>query len=649
MADNLSFEIPRDVRNFSHDFRIAIFSFLRPFKDIATFNYDDASIVLTPQGVTSISFSCSVGSSPAQGSFSLYGGLVGDLDKVPLPANSSIGASIVTTDSDGNVVASTQTFDPLSNKLTGDPVDLFGAENRPMDIGSMFANVRQLIKPMDYIWIFTKDVRTNLWYGQEAPDDKRKPKFIGIITDISTNYNAALNQIVYTVNFKTMLRLLEVARYSLNLSLIDAAQRITGKDFGSVQRNIILDQVNLGTKDRPHEALLQFVAPDYPSELVGSRIEADQMRAEAQSPNYENYAISSIQARTNYETKLNKLRAWASNKDFEFYAAEDGQLVWKVPTYARGINKKTENKATTKVFNPYNYDLDTRDTIYHLSDIISVNINQSETEMLNIVTAASNAVNGFGSNQSQNDMLLKYLYFIQGGANVEPGFESDRRFGFEDIGIRSMMMDNPLYYNAWNNKAKVYGVDVSTDIRLAQLMFIDSKVYKNNIGKYWTGSLTMVDDPRIQCGMPCIVPLLARAGVNDQKGKILPAIFYIAGTNRKYEYGKHPLLTLSLTHGRLASEEFHNGVHIFHSISSWWARTEPELFWDLYSTDDVTNDLTPLVSTNTITTTRIGVDGTREEVVSEAPPSDGSLLYFTSNDERINQITKINYEIGKIQ
>lgn len=576
---DIGFEIPRDVKNITHDFRVAVFSFLDDFKNISNFNYDSANIVINPEGVTGLTFSCSTAPSAVQGQFILVGGLVGQPEKIQ-GTRATVKAVIL--DENGKPLAQ------ISDKISSNPFDAGSVETRGMDLGSMYSNSNQIIKPMDYVAIFTKDVWTNRWYGSTAEDNSvpppdAKPKFIGLISSILVDYNAQTNQMMFTIQFKTMLRLLELARFSSTRAQFDTLSQISGKDFNNLYNNVVLEAASFGSQIPANEIITALVTPDYPSQLITDRIEKDTGRGEPQSISFQAFSPQTLQGAGNYETKLSKIATYAVNKDMEFYAAEDGHLVWKIPTYARGINRQPGNRVTTLQFNPDNYALDNRDTVYHIHEFISMTLQQSETEIVNVVNGALDFdVNGLGSvDQNQLFSANRYIYFIEGGDATSNQYIADRRFGFRDVGIRPIQLRNPLYYENVGATS-----DFKADLPHAQMMYYDMKALKNNIGKYWTASLTMIDDPRIQCGFPIIVPLTARAGVGSNEGHVLPAIFYITATSRKYEYNKPPFLTLTLTHGRFIDEEFHNGIHIFNHLSSWWGRFEPTLFWELGSLFD---------------------------------------------------------------
>ena len=610
MADT-GFEIPKDSRNISHDFRIAVFSFTRPFSEVR--NYKIADLILFPSGVTSVSFSCSTATAATGGEFGLLGG---HGSKYYQTQKSSYEESKTTETNEA----------PSTNQGRSETLqsvsDLSTVESLGLDLGSMFANTQHQIKVMDYIAIYTKDPFTNIWYGStssstEIPEDA-KPKFRGIVTDISLVYNATLNQMVYSIKFKSLLRLLELARFSLEKSMMDLIERISGKDLGSTGRNTVLYNESYGVNIPPHKFLKEFIRDDYPESLIGDRIEEDSFRIMPTSQNFLEANVTSIQSSNNYETKLNKLRQAAGNKDFEFFADEDGTLVWKLPTYARGINKKYGNYVDNAAFDPDNPKQETTDSIYHIHSFLTMNINFSETEIINVATGPMDyAVHNLGQTGAKAVIdQLRYVYFIRG---TETESEIQKRFGYVRNGIRSTTLRNAVYYNALIDKQTIFGQTVTTGVQDAQMFYYDFKLNKNNISRYCTASLSMIDDPKIQVGMPVIVPLLAEAGVGESEGRLVPCIFYISALSRRYEFNKYPLLTLTLTHGRVLAEEFTNGIHMDGALNSWAARIEPSLFWDVPREKG-------FIYTSALTTRAQG----------------RGLLDFQKNDRRIQEIISLN-------
>lgn len=574
------YEIPRDVRNTKHDFRIAIFSYDKPFSQIYALDFEFDAIVIKPEGLTSLSFNTTTMTSPGGGSFTIVGGLSGAISRAPRKETQA-----TVYDENGN---------PLtlgSSKLEGILNDNLES-NQPIDIGSMFSNTQQFIKPMDYVLIFTKDVRTGRWYGADPLDradvpSSAKPKYLGIITDINTGYNANSNTMEITVNFKSMLHLLEISRYAVEPQALPFLTEIwakyavdkglAAKKFEETAYNDIQQSKSFLSNKSPSEIIKSAVSVDYPTILVGDRIEDDQTRGEAQSIAPEVFVPQTLLGNSNYDSKLNKFREFANNKDFEFYADEDGQLVWKLPTYARGINKKEGNFVSGTQFNPSNYD---KNYTYHISDLISVNITHSDTELLNLISGPLDFnVIGLGNDLNNVFKDSRTAYFIAGEDTED---ERIRDFGFLNIGLRPITLRNPIHYNVTGTvPVDVLGYKVTTTLQQAQMMYYEFKLYKNNISRHFMGTVTMIDDPNIKVGMPIVVPLLAKAGTGKFQGKALPAIFYITGIQRRYEYNKYPLLTLSLTHGRFVKDEFHNGIHLFDRLSSWAARLEPNMFTEV--------------------------------------------------------------------
>lgn len=647
MTYNVGFEIPREVRNIKHDFRIAIHSFTRPFTDVHNFsfgkNVDKANLIISPEGVTNVTFGCSTNSVPQSGEFTLVGGLVGQEEiNLNSAANTSyisatgqIAGLTSTTNSDTSSLTPDATPEPVDsripNKIAAGIKFSGEIENRTMDLGAMFSNTNQIVKPMDYVVIYTKDVRTNMWYGSkqtantDVPEDAL-PKFIGIVREIHTEYNATTNRMEFTIRFNTLLRLVELARYSMEFIMYPILETITGKKFGEFEQNVLRSSKAFYSVE-PHQIVQKSLQTDYPFELLGNRIEEDQLRGEIQSLSFELLTPKIGQGDFNYDTKLNKLRQLAVNKDFEFYTEEEGQLVWKLPTYARGINVKDGNKATSELFNP---DDPNHDGVYHIHDFISINIQQSENEIINVMSGPNDfAISGTGNMNFNAIKDFRFTYFIKGGKDTPLEREMERRFGFLDVGVRPMPMQNPLGYNLLSKDPQ------ERDLHFAQMVYYDFKMYKNNIGRYITATLTMIDDPRIKCGMPIVIPLLAECGRGKVKGKIIPSIFYIAATQRRYEYQKAPILVLTLTHGRFIDEEFHNGIHLFGRLSSWMSRVEPELVYNVgvetkkQSLADLNTGIGPLVITNTT------------EV--EAARSTGNNVYYDlknvgPNDERVREV-----------
>lgn len=561
---SVGYEIPRDTYNYAHDFRVAIFSFRRNFDDIANFDFDTADIVINPEGITNVGFAGSVATSPQSGSFTIVGGLgvQKTTNSVTLNKNSI-----------------------KYNKMGG--TSLGDVENHGMDLGYIFSNSSDFIEKMDYVAVYTKDPRTNMWFGSKSYENSAvpkdaKPKFLGIVSSITVGFNVQENRMMYTVNFKNMLRILELQRYAASRSQWAVLQTITGKDVGEGLTNEILDaEFFTSTEKAPWEIITSTLKQDYPTALIESRIEHDKTRGVLQRTNVD-IMVPTNAWQSSWDTKLNKFKQYATNKDFEFYAAEDGKLVWKLPTYARGINKIDDNKVTTEQFDPQNLD---KENLYHIHDFVSISLTNSEGELINFVSGANDwAVNGVG-NLGQVFEGIPNAYFIAGGTNTPDSWRYDRGVGFRDIGVRPAQIRNEMAYNLSQQDTPT---NQQTNFFESQLWYYDYKVWKNNVGKEITASLTMIDNPAIEAGKPCIIPLFAEAGSGKLKGKILPAIFYISATQRRYEFNKYPVLQLTLTHGRFISDEFHNGIHIYDKVSPWIKASEPDL---VYQPEGLSSDV----------------------------------------------------------
>lgn len=548
---NLSSSIPYKTRNISHDFRLGIYSTKQDFNKIANFSLDTASIIIKPQGITSVTWSISTSSTVTGGQFSLIGNLGGEVER---------------DNSDVNVII---------NKIKG-VSSISSIQNIGLNLQSIFNNTKNVINLMDYIAIFTKDPRTNRWYGSQQtsntsiPKDA-KPKFIGIISDITGTYNVAQNRIEYSIKFKNMLRIIELTRYATQNALFDEISTPIGESFnhGDVIRNALFQ----GTQDSGYKIIKEGLKLEYPSILLEDRIEEDKFRVVPTQIKPE-FLTEGGNFFSSWDTKLNFFRNIANNKDFEFYADEDGKLVWKLPTYARGINRVNGNFVDNALFNPDNVDAK---LLYHIDDFLSFNYTESENEIINFVSGVSdlnvNGIDNLDTNGSFSTLLN--AYYIKGGHFLPPEKSREEKYGILNVGLRPFQFRNNLYYNLPDDN------DSSNNILLQQIYFYDFKVWSNNLSKGITATLSLIDNPYIQVGMPVVIPQLAKAGFGDLKGKLLPSIFYISALSRKYEYQKAPLLTLTLTHGRYALDEFHNGIHIYDRVSEWIRQIEPSLVYDV--------------------------------------------------------------------
>lgn len=555
---NTSNEIPHKTVHIIHDFRLAVFSFDRNFTEIANFTYDTADLIIHPQGMTNVSYSVSTASAVTGGQFTLIGQLGGDVEQ-----------------QNGLDFSDKILNSKITKKSSLEPV-----QNLSLNLSSIFNNNQSIIKKMDYIAIFTKDPRTNRWYGStqksntSVPKDA-KPKFVGIISDITGSFSAAQSRIDYTIKFKTLLRLVELTRYTVQASLFDEISTPTGV---ALNHGDVIKQALYAGKNVPgHTIVNDGLVLDYPNALLNVRTEDDNFRIVPTQLNNELLTPSNFFSA--WETKLNFYRQAANNKDFEFYADEDGTIVWKFPTLARGINTKEGNYAPSELFNP---DTPTAKLLYHIDDFLSFNFTDSDAELVNFVSGVSDyGVVGLGQNSDTNGALstLMNAYYIKGGTDTPPDKLRERNYGILDIGLRPMQFRNNLFYNPPTSVDNT--ADASFNISQQQLYYYDFKVWKNNISKGITATLTMIDNPYIQVGMPIIIPQFAESGFGELKGRVLPSIFYISGLSRKYEYQKAPILTLTLTHGRYAHDEFHNGIHIYDKISEWCKQIEPTLLYDV--------------------------------------------------------------------
>lgn len=628
MIQNSSYLMGDKVRNIIHDFRVAVFSFNRPFSDIRDFNFESADIILYPSAVTEVNWSISVG--PGQmgaGSFGMIAGFEGN------QISSPTGASIYNESGELLAEVKDDYVKSLLNENKASEV-----ENRNKKLGELFSNTTTFIKPMDYVVVYSVDVHTGLWYNKAEDITKASPVFIGVVSDLSYSDNIAANAMRVTVQFKSLLKLLDLGRFATSKSIVPVLEGITGRPFGESAENIFLGAKNVFSNSKPNEILKSIIAPWYPSSLSTDRIEADNSRAEAQTLSWENFVYTSLMGNFNYDTILNKLRQFATNKDFEFYAEETGEIVWKLPTYARGINKRVGNFVTQDQFDPVNSDRYDNLPIYHLTDVMSVSFKNSESEIINVVSGGNDAmINGLESIEL-NSLLepMKRTFYIKGGeTDLE---QKNQRFGFMNVGVRPIAIQNPLHYNAVYLASKnasptlrIYGQDTNTTLTEAQVMYYMFKAYKLNIGKYYSASVGMIDDLNIKVGMPCVISKYAEVGTGDRKGQVVPSIYYISALSRQYQAGKAPILSLSLTHGRFLDEEFHNGIHLFGSLSSWCARTEGSaddtegLFSEVYQFP-----INQIISPNT------------------TPPTPGSplnVLEFTLNDKRVQDILREQDEI----
>lgn len=621
MVQNSSFLMNGKVRNIAHDFRVAIFTFNRPFSDVSDFNFNAADIILYPSAVTDVNWSISVG--PGQmgsGSFGMMAGFSGSQISSPTGA-------IVYSES-GELFAEVR--DDYIKNVLGE-FDTRDVESRNKKVGDLFSNIKNHIKPMDYVVVYSIDIHTGKWHNQAENISQASPVFIGVVSDINNVDNIAANSMRVSVQFKSLLRLLDLGRFATSKSIIPVLEGITGRPFGESAENIFLGAKNVFSNSKPNEILKSIIAPWYPASLSTNRIELDNSRAEAQTLSWENFVYTSLMGNFNYDTILNKLRQFASNKDFEFYAEETGEIVWKLPTYARGINKQAGNFVTQDQFDPQNADRYDNAPIYHLNDVMNVTFRSSEAEIVNVISGSNDAmINGLESIEL-NSLLepMKRTFYIKGGDD-DPE-RNNQQFGFMNVGVRPIALQNPIHYNAVYLASKsnsptlrIYGQDTNTTLTEAQVMYYMFKAYKLNISRYYTASVGMIDDLNIKVGMPCIITKYAEVGSGSNKGQLVPSIYYISALSRQYQAGKAPILSLSLTHGRFADEEFHNGIHLFGHLSSWCARTEggPDessgLFSEVYQ-----RPINQIVSPTLI------------------PPTPGNsldVLNFTLSDKRVRDI-----------
>lgn len=212
-------------------------------------------------------------------------------------------------------------------------------------------------EPMDEIYIFGKSKKEKEKNGSY----KFVQLFFGYVGTVTKGYTAGTGGSVITIEAKDHLKLLEISRIAnrpaLDMTVVVPGARLDGNGFWVIEDDWRYNGIdpntlqplssgasfvltNMFAGKRADEIIKQIcIEAGIPLSKLKTRIEPTERTPFA------------IQFRENaaelfagdFKTRLAFAQQAADTLNYEFFADEEGNIVWKIPSYNVGINRKPKN------------------------------------------------------------------------------------------------------------------------------------------------------------------------------------------------------------------------------------------------------------------------------------------------------------------
>jgi nucleoid-associated protein YgaU len=212
-------------------------------------------------------------------------------------------------------------------------------------------------EPMDEIYIFGKSKR------EKSSDGSYKfiQLFFGYIGTVTKSYSAGTNGSIISIEAKDHLKLLEISRIAnrpaMDMRVVVPGSRLDGDGFWVIEDDYRYNGIDPDTL-QPLQSGASFV---FTNSFAGKRADEiiKQVCIEAGIPQSKikkrieptDRTPFTIQYRGaaaelfngDFKTRLSFAQQAAEILSFEFFADEEGNIVWKIPNYNVGINRLTAN------------------------------------------------------------------------------------------------------------------------------------------------------------------------------------------------------------------------------------------------------------------------------------------------------------------
>lgn len=212
-------------------------------------------------------------------------------------------------------------------------------------------------EPMDEVYIYSKSRKVKNGDGSYA----FQQIFFGYITSVTKSYTAGQSGSMISIQIDDHLKLLDISRVAnrpaLDMRTVTPASRLDGNGFWVIEDDYRYNGIDPDTLD-PLSSGPSFVFTNAFAGLEAHKI-IQRLCIEAGIPkNKLNERIEetsrvpfAIQVRDNFgdiysgdfEKRLTYCQKAANVLNFEFFADETGEIVFKIPTWNIGVNRKTKN------------------------------------------------------------------------------------------------------------------------------------------------------------------------------------------------------------------------------------------------------------------------------------------------------------------